>query len=82
MFDIIVPDAFQVIDVKADWTEVRVRPECAIRPNVDFVRIVRDDETLYVHHMNHHGVSRGTVSLSGSMAGLLSAVVTEIVEGF
>lgn len=62
--------------------EVKVRPECALRRDVDMVRVIEDDGTYLVIHMTHNEVIRGELRLSGSMTGLLSTVVREIVEGF
>lgn len=62
--------------------DVKVRPECAIRPNVDIVRVIEDDGTYRIIHMTHNEVTRGEVRLSGSLTGMLGTVVRELVEGF
>ncbi|SLE16140.1 Uncharacterised protein [Mycobacteroides abscessus subsp. bolletii] len=71
---------FQVTTTPQGWTEVRVRPERAIGDKIDFVRIVTDDSTYRLIHLTHNAVCKGVATFSGSMIGLLPAVVREFCE--
>lgn len=77
-----VPDTFTVAANTYGGVDIRVDPKAALRADVDFVRVIRDDNVLRVLHMTHNEVLRGEVTLTGSMTGLLAAVVRNIVEAF
>ena len=79
---ITVPANFIAIANRWGGVDVRVRPEYALRTDVDFVRVTEDDGTYLVIHMTHNEVIRGEARLSNSLTGLLSAMVREIVECF
>lgn len=76
-----VPDFYATIRV-GEGIDVTVRPESRLRDDLDFVRVLEDDGDYRVLHLTHNEVLRGEVRLSGSLTGMLSTVVGEIIEGF
>lgn len=77
-----LPEAFTVTATPYAGVDVHVKPEFALNGRCDMVGVIRDDETIRVVHMTHNRVIRGEVELSGSMIGLLPAVVREIIDAF
>lgn len=77
-----LPETFAVTTTPYAGVDVRVKPEYALNDHTDAVRVMRDDETLRVLHTTHNGVICGEVKLSGTMTGLLTTVVLNIIEAF
>ena len=77
-----LPETFTVTATPYAGVDVRVKPEYALNDRCDMVGVIDDDGTLRVVHMTHNRVIRGEVKLSGSMIGLLPAVVLEIIDAF
>lgn len=68
------------VDTSESWTDIRVRPERALRDDLDFIRVLADDATYRVLHMTHNGALLGEVALSGSSTGMLHMLIRELAE--
>ncbi|OCB43674.1 hypothetical protein A5721_23915 [Mycobacterium vulneris] len=77
-----LPEAFTVTATPYAGVDVHVKPEFALNDRCDIVGVMRDDDTIRVVHMTHNRVIRGEVKLSGTMTGLLTTVVLNIIETF
>lgn len=65
------------------WVEVRVRPEYALRDNLDFMRVVVEDaeaDAYKLVHLTHNEVIKGEARVSNDLAWLLPTMVREWCE--
>lgn len=76
-----VGETYIVSLVDPGWIEVRVNPETALRDNLDFLRIVQDDEGYFsLYHFTHNEAQKGKMTINGSFSGYLHGLVGEFCE--
>ncbi|DAZ90384.1 hypothetical protein [Mycobacteroides abscessus] len=71
---------YQVIITPQGWIDIRMDCKITLSDELDFARIIPEDNQYRLVHLIHNEISRGEATFSGSMIAYLPGVVRAMIS--